>query len=325
MGRATATTVGDAVSPDRAGRTPTVFAMTAPAALRSSRTGLWTVALEALPGPAALEAAAELDALGYGSLWFGEAYGRESLGTAQALLGATERMVVGTGITSIYGRGAMATNAAARLIESLTPGRFVLGLGVSHQRPVERDRQVAYLPPLQAMADYLDALDASPYLGADQVRPPVVLAALGPAMLGLARDRTAGAHPYLVTPGHTASARVTLGPDPLLVVEQAVVLGQDRDESLRRAHEHLNIYTGLPNYRNSWLRQGFTEDDLVRGGSDRLADALVVTGDEDAVVARVREHLDAGADHVLLQVLGAHLAEVPMTEWRALAPAVAHL
>ncbi len=291
-------------------------------ALRANRTGLWTHTLESLPGPAAQDTASELDALGYGSLWFGEAYGREAFSTAQALLAATSRIVVGTGIANIYGRGAMTTNAAVRLVESLTPGRFVVGLGVSHQPLVERDRKETYLPPLQAMTDYLDALDAAPYFGSDPVRPPVVLAALGPRMLGLARDRTAGAHPYLVTPAHTATARATLGPGPLLVVEQAAVLGQDRAEGLRRAHDHLNVYTGLPNYRNSWVREGFDENDFVRGGSERLADALVVQGDEAAVVVRVREHLEAGADHVLLQVLGSDLGQVPMDEWRALAPAV---
>jgi probable F420-dependent oxidoreductase len=297
--------------------------MTAAAdALRSNSVGLWTPALESQPGPRAQEVAAEIDALGYGSLWLPEAYGREAFTGAQALLAATSRLVVGTGIASIYARGAMAANGAARLVEALTPGRFLLGLGVSHRPSVERDRKETYLPPIQAMADYLDDLAAAPYFGADAVMPPIVLAALGPRMLGLARDRTAGAHSYLVTPGHTASARTTLGADPLLVVEQAVVLDQVREESLRRAHDHLNIYTGLPNYRNSWLRQGFTEEDFVRGGSERLADALVVQGDESAVIARVGEHLDAGADHVVLQVLGSDLAQLPMDEWRSLAPAL---
>jgi probable F420-dependent oxidoreductase len=296
--------------------------MTAADSLRATRTGLWTGALESLPGPAACEAVAELDELGYGSLWFGEAYGREAFSTAQAYLAATRRMVVGTGIANIYGRGAMTTNGAIRLIESLSPGRFVAGLGVSHKPLVERDRKETYLPPVQAMTDYLDALDSAPYFGADDVRPPIVLAALGPKMLGLARDRAAGAHPYLVTPEHTASARATTGSDPLLIVEQAVVLGQDREEWLRRAHDHLTIYSGLPNYRNNWLRQGFSEDDLVKGGSDRLADALVVQGDEEAIVDRVRAHLDAGADHVLLQVLGTDLGHVPMEAWRVLAPAL---
>jgi probable F420-dependent oxidoreductase len=299
--------------------------MTASDALRSTRTGLWTPALEAQPGPRAQEVATELDELGFGSLWLPEAYGREAFTGAQALLAATRRMVVGTGIASIYARGAMAANGAARLVEALTPGRFVLGLGVSHKPSVERDRKETYLPPVRAMTAYLDDMAIAPYFGADAVMPPVVLAALGPKMLGLARDRTAGAHSYLVTPEHTASARETLGPDPLLVVEQAVVLDQARDEALRRAHDHLNIYTGLPNYRNSWLRQGFSEEDFVRGGSERLADALVVQGDEAAAVARVRAHLDAGADHVLLQVLGSDLAQLPMGEWRALAPALAAL
>lgn len=299
--------------------------MTATDALRSTCTGLWTSALEAQPGPRAQEVAVELDELGFGSLWLPEAYGREAFTGAQALLAATRRIVIGTGIASIYARGAMAANGAARLLEALTPGRFVLGLGVSHKPSVERDRKESYLPPIKAMADYLDNMDAAPYFGADAMMPPVVLAALGPKMLGLARDRTAGAHSYLVTPEHSASARVTLGPDPLLVVEQAVVLDQGRNESLRRSHDHLTIYTGLPNYRNSWLRQGFSEEDFVRGGSERLADALVVQGDEGAVVARIRAHLDAGADHVLLQVLGSDLAQLPMDEWRHMAPALATL
>ena len=294
--------------------------MTAVDTLRTTRTGLWTPSLEALPGPAAQEVAAELDELGFGSLWLPEAVGREAFTGAQAMLAATRRMVVGTGIASIYGRGPMAANGAARLLESLAPGRFVLGLGVSHRPAVEGARKTPYLPPVEAMTSYLDDLAAALYFGADPVLPPIVLAALGPKMLGLARDRTDGAHSYLVMPAHTASARATLGESPLLVVEQAVVLGQSREESLRRAHAHLDIYTSLPNYRNSWIRQGFAAEDLVRGGSGRLADALVVQGEEEAVLARVREHLDAGADHVLLQILGTNLGEVPMREWRRLAP-----
>jgi probable F420-dependent oxidoreductase len=294
--------------------------MDAVTALRTNRTGLWTGALEALPVGAAREVVAELDGLGWGSLWFGEAYGREALTAAQAYVTAAERLVVGTGIANIYARGPMATVAAARTIEGLAPGRFVLGLGVSHQPLVERDRGASYGPPLAAMAAYLDEMAAAPYFAADQALPPTVLAALGPRMLELARERTAGAHPYLVTPQHTLEARAVLGPDPLLVVEQAVVLGQDRTEALRRAHEHLAIYTGLPNYRNSWLRLGFDESDAVRGGSERLADALVAMGDADVVAVRVAEHLEAGADHVLLQVLGTDLGQVPLDEWRALAP-----
>jgi probable F420-dependent oxidoreductase len=173
------------------------------------------------------------------------------------------------------------------------------------------------------MSSYLDELAAAPYFAADAVLPPVVLAALGPRMLELARDRTAGAHPYLVTPEHTKEARAILGPDALLVVEQAAVLGCDRDETRRRAHEHLSIYTGLANYRNSLRRLGFGDDDFVPGGSDRLADALVVGGDEHAILAQANEHLDAGADHVCLQLLGTDFVTAPVDDWRRLAPAVA--
>ncbi len=289
--------------------------------LRASRIGLWTGALDGLPIGAVTDTAAELDADGWGSLWFGEAYGRESTTTALLLAVSTKELVIGTGIANIYARGAMALGGAARLVEAAAPGRFVLGLGVSHQPLVERDRRTAYASPLATMSGYLDELDRAPYLGADATMPPSVLAALGPKMLGLARDRTAGAHPYLVTPEHTRTAREVLGPDALLVVEQAAVLDQDRDETLRRAHEHLSIYTGLTNYRNSWRRQGFDDTDFIPGGSDRLADALVVGGDDEHVLARVREHLNAGADHVCVQLLGTDFLTAPVEDWRRLAPA----
>lgn len=289
------------------------------AALRARPIGVWTSTFDLLPAARPLDIAAELDELGFGSLWFGEAYGRESLTLASVLLAATKRAVIGTGIANIYARGAMATSAAARLNAALAPGRFVLGLGVSHQPLVERDRGEQYRPPLQAMRRYLDALEAAPYLGPDEVRPPVVLAALGPKMLDLAAARTAGAHPYLVTPEHTAQARERLGPDALLVVEQAVALVDDPDEAMRRAHEHLSIYTGLPNYTANWRRLGFSDDDFIRGGSERLARALVAMGDTEAIADRTREHLDAGADHVCLQALGTSLTDVPEAAWLELA------
>jgi probable F420-dependent oxidoreductase len=285
--------------------------------------GLWTTALDALEIPAAREQVAELDAQGWDALWFGEAYGREAFTAASLYLAASQRMAVATGIASIYGRDAVSANAAARTLEAAFPGRFVLGLGVSHAPLVERMRGHSYGKPVAAMTEYLDALDAAPYLAAGGATPPRVLAALGPKMLELSRDRAAGAHPYLVTPEHTASARETLGPQALLAVEQAVVLSDDREVVRRRAHWHLEIYTGLPNYRNSWLRQGFSEDDAVRGGSDRLKDALVVGGDEEAILARVRAHLDAGADHVCLQVLGDEPFTAPREDWARLASAVA--
>jgi probable F420-dependent oxidoreductase len=287
--------------------------------------GLWTAALDALEPAAAAEQVAALDEQGWDALWFGEAYGREAFTASALYLGASRRLAVATGIASIYGRDAVAANAAGRLLQALHPGRFVLGLGVSHAPLVERMRGHAYGRPLTAMREYLDAMDAAPCFaaGAD-VPPPRVLAALGPAMLALARDRTAGAHPYLVTPEHTASAREVLGEGPLLAVEQSVVLSDDPDVVRERAHWHLEIYTGLPNYRNSWLRQGFTQDDFPRGGSDRLKQSLVVGG-EQAIADRVREHLEAGADHVCLQVLGAGPTDVPVDDWARLAPVAASL
>ena len=286
------------------------------------RLGIWTGALDALPVPAVRDQVAQLDAQGWGALWFGEAYGREAFTAAQLYLAASERLVIATGIASIYGRDAMAAGGAARLLAEAYPDRFVLGLGVSHAPLVERMRGHAYGKPLTAMREYLDAMDAAPWLaaGGEQL-PPRLLAALGPKMLELSRDRVQGAHPYLVTPEATAAAREVLGEGPELAVEQAVVLGDDADEWRRRAHWHLEIYTGLPNYRASWVRQGFTDDDFGRGGSDRLKDAMVARG-LPAIRQRVQAHLDAGASHVCLQVLGDGPGDVPAADWAELAAAL---
>lgn len=288
------------------------------------RIGLWTGSLEGVPPAGIPDLLGELEEQGWGSLWFGEAVGREAFTAAQLYLGATRRMAIGTGIANIYGRDASAAGAAARTIEAMHPGRFVLGLGVSHAPLVERHRGHNYGRPLSAMREYLDALDRTqPMAAGEDTMPPVVLAALGPKMLELSRDRTAGAHPYLTLPEHTARAREILGgtgeDGPALVVEHAAVVAagvEDDDELWRsRARDHLNIYTGLPNYRNSWTRQGFDESDYVRGGSDRLQSAMVTRGVE-ATRARVQEHLDAGASTVLVQVLGENILVPPVEDWR---------
>ena len=284
--------------------------------------GLWTGALDALPLSAALEQVAELDEQGWGALWFGEAYGREALTAAALYLAASRRMAVATGILNIHARDAMATAAAARTLAAAYDGRFVLGLGVSHRPLVERMRGHDYGQPLSVMRGYLQAMAGATYAvaGAEPM-PTTVLAALGPKMLALAGEQADGAHPYLVTPEHTALARAILGPDKVLAVEQAVVLDDDVEQWRQRAHWHLEIYTGLPNYRLSWQRLGFGETDWVRGGSDRLKEALVTHGIE-AARARVRAHLDAGASHVCVQVLGADASDVPALDWRRLAPAL---
>ncbi|HEX7353726.1 MAG TPA: TIGR03620 family F420-dependent LLM class oxidoreductase [Mycobacteriales bacterium] len=288
--------------------------------LFDGRVGIWTGALDVLPPPAVRDAVAELDEQGWSSLWFGEAYGREAFTSAAMLLAAGSRMAVGTGIANIYGRDAVTMKAAALTLAAQFPGRFVCGMGVSHQPLVERMRHHEYTGPVPTMRAYLDAMDEAPYAAVKPTEPPAfVLAALGPKMLELARDRTDGAHPYLATPEHTARAREILGPDKELVVEMAAVLSDDEETWKARAHWHLEIYTGLPNYVNNWKRLGFGDDDAVRGGSDRLKEALVARG-ETAIHARVHEHLDAGASQVVVQVLGEGHADVPTEDWRRLAP-----
>jgi probable F420-dependent oxidoreductase len=285
-----------------------------------ARVGIWTGALDILSPHQVRETVAELDEQGWGSLWFGEAYGREAFTNAAMFLGASQHLVVGTGIANIYARDAVAMKAAAYTVASQFPGRLIAGMGVSHKPLVERLRGHEYAGPVTTMRAYLDAMDGAPY-AADppEVVPPFVLAALGPKMLELARDRTAGAHPYLGTPEHTAQAREILGPDKELAVEMAAVLSDDDEVFLARAHWHLEIYTGLPNYCNNWYRLGFTTDDTTRGGSERLKRALVAKG-EAGIRRKVQEHFDAGASHVLVQVLGENMLETPTADWRVLAP-----
>jgi len=284
--------------------------------------GLWTSILNYLPASRAREAAAEAEELGYGALWFGEATGREIFTTAAILLSATSRIQIATGIANIFVRDAWATNAASKTLAEAYPGRFVLGIGVSH-RPLVEMRGHDYRSPLATMRSYLEGMRRAQFNAVGPEREaPVLLAALGPKMLELSRDLADGAHPYLVTPQHTAYARGILGEGPLLAVEQGVVLTEDRTEALRLARSHLSRYLGLPNYRNSWLRQGFTEEDLSGEGSDRFVEALVAWGDERRIRERVHEHLDAGADHVCVQVITDRPEAGLGREWRALAPAL---
>lgn len=270
---------------------------------RMGRVGIWTGALDGLPVADASAWTAELERLGAGALWYGEAYGRNAFLQAQVALADTDTLVVGSSIANIWGRDAFAARSAQATLGALHPGRFVLGLGVSHAPLVERLRGGEYRRPLAAMRTYLEALDARDPVVADAAPArPRMVAALGPRMLELSAELADGALPYLTLPAHTAQAREILGPDRALVVEAGAVIGGDADTWRTRAHQHLEIYTGLPNYRNSWYRQGFTEDDTPRGGSDRLKSALVTHGLE-ATLDRVQEHLDAGADHVAVQVL----------------------
>jgi probable F420-dependent oxidoreductase len=285
------------------------------------RVGIWTFALDLQPIARAREVAAEVEELGYGAIWIPDAVGRDPLMHAALLLGGTSRIAVGTGIAQIYGRDPMTMTGGWKTISEAFPGRFVLGLGVSHQPMVEGLRGQTYGPPLTAMREYLERMDTAMYVAAEPIEPPRrVLAALGPKMLALAAERADGAHPYNVPPEHTARAREILGPEKLLAPEQAVLLETDPVEARRIGRGHMAIYLDLPNYMNNLRRFGITDDDIADGGSDRLVDTLVAWGDVDAVRARVQAHLDAGADHVAVQVLTPERGTLPLDEWRELAP-----
>ena len=284
--------------------------------------GLWTRQLDAQPTERVRATVAELEQLGWGSLWCWEVLGREALTNAALLLAATGRMVLGTGIASIWARDPAAMANAQRTLAEAYPGRFVLGVGVSHG-PLVDARGHRYQRPLATMRAYLDAMDAAPWQGPPLAEePPRVLAALGPRMLALAAERSAGALTYNATPEATAWARSILGAGPLLAVEQAVVVEDDPAEARRIARGLLGFYMTLPNYLRSWERMGFGPDDLAGGGSDRMVDAVVAWGGPEAIAGRVRAHLDAGADHVCVQVLDPDPNGLPMAGWRALAPAL---
>jgi probable F420-dependent oxidoreductase len=285
--------------------------------------GIWTHALDLQPIEMARDLAAELEALGYGAILLPEMAGRDPLVFSGLLLGATNRIVIGTGIAGIYSRDALTMNGGHRALAEAFPDRFLLGLGVSHAVAVEGLRGQTYDKPLTKMREYLDTMDAAPYFAyASDATPVRVLAALGPRMLELAATRAAGAHPYFVPVEHTAVAREHLGPDALLLPEQKVVLEQDAATARAIGRQAMAIYLGLPNYTNNLRRFGFDDKDLADGGSDRLVDAIVAWGDEDAVKARVDAHHAAGADHVAVQVLPHDANTVPMDEWRRLADAL---
>ncbi|HEV3045971.1 MAG TPA: TIGR03620 family F420-dependent LLM class oxidoreductase [Solirubrobacteraceae bacterium] len=264
--------------------------------------GVWLGALGLEPAARERDLACRLEALGYGALWFGEALAnREALSHAAILLGATERIAVASGIANIWVRDATAAANGAYALNEAFDGRFVLGLGVSH-RPIVDPRGHDYGRPLAAMRAYLDGLDAHRYGGPAPAREPRrVLAALRPRMLELARDRAAGAHPYFVPPEYTERARALLGAEPFLAPEQVVVLDSDPSSARSLGRRHMQIYLQLPNYLDNLRQLGFDEEDFVGGGSDRLVDAIVAWGTVETVVARVREHLQAGADHVAVQ------------------------
>ena len=278
-------------------------------------TGVWAHELRYGDPAEIADLAAELEGLGFSALWVPDV-GGDLFGSLDTLLAATSSTVIATGILNVWMHTPAETGAWRSGLTEADQERLLLGIGISHASFINAHPGMSWDKPLTTMRTYLDGLDAAgvPVEGR-------CLAALGPKMLELARDRSAGAHPYLVTPEHTAVARETMGPDALLAVEQGVVLDTDPDAAREVARNALSMYATLPNYTNNWKRFGFTDDDVATL-SDRLVDEVVAWGDVDALAARVQAHRDAGADHVCVQLLAAPGAPVDRNAWRRLAPAL---
>ena len=265
--------------------------------------GVWAMT-DGMTAAVAAAFARRVEKLGYPALWIPESVGRNVLVHASWLLANTETLVIATGIANIYGRDALAMASAQLTLNEQSNNRFLLGIGVSHVHLVEGLRGHSYAKPVETMRAYLDAMSRATCQAPKPSQPSLtVLAALGPKMLALAAERADGAHPYLITPEHTAQARAILGPRKLLCPEQKVLLESDPVKARTVARKAIQRYLGLPNYCNNLLRLGFTEADFAQGGSNRLVDALVAWGDEAAIRLRIQQHWDAGADHVCIQAV----------------------
>lgn len=282
--------------------------------------GVWYFT-DAMPIDQAEELAGRVEQLGYSALWLPDTVGRDPFAHIAHLAHSTSTLVFATGIASIFHRHPGAMKQAANTLAEQTGGRFVLGVGVSHAPMVEGLRKLDYSKPLTQMRDYLSAMDASPYSAPPPAQsPPRLLAALGPKMIELARDAADGTHPYWTTPEHTAQSRQVLGPDKLLCVEQKVVLSTDASAARELAANAIAGYADLPNYRNTWKRLGFSDDE-IDGREPRFVDAVVAWGDADTIRARLQAHSDAGATHVCIQPLSASRGQVDWSCLEALAPA----
>jgi probable F420-dependent oxidoreductase len=283
------------------------------------RVGIWSNPLRYHPDRSlAADAAAELEDLGYGTLWLPDV-GGDVIGDVAGILDATSSVAVATGILNIWMHPADRVATGFAELDRRHPGRFLLGLGASHAVVVDAVKPGSYGKPLSIMRSYLDELDAAAEPVARERR---VLAALGPKMLALAVERSAGAHPYLVTAQHTRDAREAMGADAILAPEVSVVLEPDADAARATARGFIADYLALPAYADSLRRQGFGDADTAGGGSDRLVDELVAWGDEEAIGRELQAHLDAGADHVCIHVVGLPQGELARAAWRRLAPAL---
>jgi probable F420-dependent oxidoreductase len=287
------------------------------------KVGLWTGAFDGVSSAQAAELAGTIEDIGFPTVWIPETIGRDPFITATLLLERTSTLRIATGIANVYARDAVTMANTQRSIEEAFPGRFLLGLGVSHEHLVDRVRKHDYSKPYSYMVAYLAAMDEAIFLAVGpKDRPETVIAALGPKMLALAGSAAQGAHPYFVPVEHTAAAREVLGEGPLLAPEQMVVLDTDPATARETARTHMAVYLRAPNYVNNLKRHGFTDDDVADGGSDRLVDAIVAWGDVDAAADRVKAHHDAGADHVAVQLLTPGGRGLPEDQLRELGAAL---
>lgn len=264
-----------------------------------------------------LDTAVEVEDLGYSRIWFSAGFADGIPPRYREILDATSRIGIAPGILSIWHSAPAEAAAFVADTEKAHPGRFLLGLGTSHAVIVDQKDGEQYRKPYSKMVEYLDALDAAGVAPEQRI-----LAALGPRMLELSRDRSRGAHPYFVPVEHTAEARAVLGPDALVATEVAVVLETDAERARAVAREYTAGYLTLPNYTRNLRRLGWTEEDVRGGGSDRLVDALIPWGTLEQVAAGLEEHYRAGADEVAIQVLGSPAKEFPRDTFRALATAL---
>ena len=283
------------------------------------RIGLFAGPLNSQPTETQREFIREVERLGYGTLWYGEALAQEAFARGAIYLAATERLVVASGIANIWARDAAAMANGGRTLAEAWPGRFILGIGVSHA-PLVRMRGHDYEKPYSAMREYLDAMAAAPWRGPEAELPPIVLAALGPKMVGLAGEHTAGAYPYFSTAEHIREVRSILGPEPFLAADLPVVLAGGQAAARTIGDRHLAFYLGSANYRNNLLRIGWSVADLQPPGSDALFEAIVAWGDLDRIGGKVHERFEAGADQVVLNIVPADPSAMPLVELRQLAP-----
>ena len=269
--------------------------------MQPGRMGVW-FSTNALDVNQLAELAPGVEELGYDVLWYPEALAYESMAMGSYLLSRTKRLVLGSGIANLYARDAAAAAAGHDTLNRLYGNRFILGLGVSHAPAVEGRRNQIYGKPLATMRAYLNGMERAgldPAFKLDDRN--VVLAALGPKMLELAREKTKGSLPYNVTPEHTRQAKAILGPDKWLCVEQKICLTTDEKAARAVAAFQMKRYMSLPNYYNNWLRIGFSEEELANGGGPRFLDAMVAWGTEAQIRERIEAHFEAGATHVCIQ------------------------